>query len=314
MSSNRTSTSTSTTIDPNPVVGSSNYDEDEEYPYPWQILWLTLCLFTLGFPAKYRERLTYFRDLVPDVDAQGQKILPWTSQKTFSDRGEEKGGQKTMRQKQQEEWDRLNIAMSVITATSAAALAIQAAGPSPNQVYWLVTAFYSAAFGMSLQGLIMITYITISAGGASDEAIGRLARGDMFDKQPRWPVAFMMALPAILATYSSFALLAGLVAMIVQGPGESVATKTRPYIALAVVPVATTFLGLIFVIGLCEFGTYLEGRERKRAKQPQQAKPASIDQEKKRPSLIQLLSLSYYRKSTNLPGPGSSRDPPTVTP
>ncbi|KAG8742448.1 hypothetical protein FRC10_001415 [Ceratobasidium sp. 414] len=171
-----------------------------------------------------------------------------------------------MRQKQQEEWDRLNIAVSVITATSAAALAIQAAGPNPNQIYWLVTAFYSAAFGMSLQALIMITYITIAAGGSSDEAIGRLARGELFENQPRRPVAFMMALPAILATYSSFALLAGLVAMIVQGPhGESVVTQTRPYIAVAVLPVALTFVCLCFVIVLCELGTWIERRERKRA-------------------------------------------------
>ncbi|KAG8742446.1 hypothetical protein FRC10_001413 [Ceratobasidium sp. 414] len=115
----------------------------------------------------------------------------------------------------------------------------------------------------------MITYITIAAGGSSDEAIGRLARGELFENQPRRPVAFMMALPAILATYSSFALLAGLVAMIVQGPrGESVTTKTRPYIAVAVVPVGLTFVCLCFVIVLCELGTWIERHGRKRAPQP----------------------------------------------
>ncbi|KAG8718159.1 hypothetical protein FRC09_013095 [Ceratobasidium sp. 395] len=241
--------------------------DNGKYPYPWRALWFTLCLFTLWFPEKYRERLTYFEGLVPDKDKYGNEIPPWSSPKTFSDRGEKGDERLTMRQKQQEEWDRLNIAVSVITATSAAALAIQAAGPNPNQVYWLVTAFYSAAFGMSLQGLIIITYITISAGSASDEAIGRLARGQMFEKQPRWPVAFMMALPAILATYSAFALLGGLVAMIVKGPlgGPSIAAQNRPYIALAVIPVAITFVGLLFVIGLCEYGSYVEYSERKKA-------------------------------------------------
>ncbi|KAG8742445.1 hypothetical protein FRC10_001412 [Ceratobasidium sp. 414] len=150
--------------------------------------------------------------------------------------------------------------MSVITATSAAALAIQAAGPNPNQVYWLVTAFYSAAFGMSLQGLILITYTTISAGSCSDEAIGRLAKGQLFKSQPVRPVAFMMALPAILATYSSFALLAGLVAMILQGPGESVATRGGPYVVVAMIPVGVTFLFL-----LCEIGSRVERSGRKRA-------------------------------------------------
>jgi len=241
-----------------------------------RLIWLALCSLTLGFPDKYLERLTYFEDLVPDSGDPAKPLRPWTRPKTFSDRGDLGGGQqKTMRQKQQEEWDRLNIAVSVITATSAAALAIQAAGPNPNQIYWLVTAFYSAAFGMSLQALIMITYITIAAGGSSDEAIGRLARGELFENQPRRPVAFMMALPAILATYSSFALLAGLVAMIVQGPhGESVATKTRPYIAVAVLPVGLTFIGLCFVIVSCELGTWIEGRERKRAAKSAASRPA----------------------------------------
>jgi predicted enzyme related to lactoylglutathione lyase len=155
--------------------------------------------------------------------------------------------------------------MSVITATSAAALAIQSTGPNPNQVYWIVTAFYSAAFGMSLQGLILITYITISAGGSSDEAIGRLSKGELFDNQPIRPVAFMMALPAILATYSAFALLAGLVAMVIQGPGESVATKSGPYIAVAMIPIGITFFCLCFSVLLCEVGTCVEHRARKRA-------------------------------------------------
>ncbi|KAG9123009.1 hypothetical protein FRC07_000361 [Ceratobasidium sp. 392] len=165
----------------------------------------------------------------------------------------------------EEEWDRLNIAVSVITATSAAALAIQSTGSNPSQVYWLVTAFYSAAFGMSLQGLILITYITISAGGTSDEAIGRLARGELFKNQPVKPVAFTMALPAILATYSSFALLAGLGAMIMHGPGESASTKGGSYIVVAIVPVGITFVCLCFAVLFCEVGTWIERNGRRRA-------------------------------------------------
>jgi predicted enzyme related to lactoylglutathione lyase len=154
--------------------------------------------------------------------------------------------------------------MSVITATSAAALAIQTTGPAPNNVFWVVTAFYSAAFGMSLQGLILITYMTISAGGSSDETIGRLAKGELFEGQPIRPVAFVMGLPAILATYSAFALLGGLVAMITHGPGESAAVQSREYIALAIVPIAITFLCLIFSVVLCEIGTYIETHQRTR--------------------------------------------------
>ncbi|GAB1518639.1 hypothetical protein RhiTH_001702 [Rhizoctonia solani] len=169
-----------------------------------------------------------------------------------------------MRQKQQEEWDRLNIAMSIITATSATALAIQEAGPDPNSIYWVVTAFYSGALGMSLQGLIIITYMTISAGGSSDELIGRLAVGKLFKGQPVRPVAFVMALPAILATYSSFASLSGLVAMIVHGPGESLTIRNGEYIAVAIIPNAITFLFLVFTVAMCECATYIEGRERRK--------------------------------------------------
>ncbi|KAG9093855.1 hypothetical protein FRC06_011356, partial [Ceratobasidium sp. 370] len=74
-------------------------------------LWLLLCLCTLGFPDKYLERLTYFEDLIPESNDPNHPYQPWTRPKTFSDRGDASGsGQKTMRQKQQEEWDRLNIA------------------------------------------------------------------------------------------------------------------------------------------------------------------------------------------------------------
>ncbi|KAF8757831.1 Enoyl-(Acyl carrier protein) reductase [Rhizoctonia solani] len=139
------------------------------------------------FPAKYKERLRLFEDLVC------LKHEPWSLEASFSDRGEPfakannpGSSLKTMRQKQQEEWDRLNIAMSVITATSAAALAIEATN-GRTHIYWLVTAFYSIAFGLSLEGVILITYMTIAAGGSSDEGITRLARGILVsEKHPEF--------------------------------------------------------------------------------------------------------------------------------
>ncbi|EUC54850.1 transmembrane protein, putative [Rhizoctonia solani AG-3 Rhs1AP] len=234
-------------------------------------LWVGICVLALGFPNKYLERLVYFEDLIPNPN-----IRAWSQRKSFSDRGDS-SGLKTMRQKQQEEWDRLNIAMSVITATSATTLAIQATGPDPTNVYWVVTAFYSAAFGMSLQGLIINTYMTISAGSSSDEAIGRLTKGELFPGQPVRPVAFIMALPAILATYSSFALLGGLVAMIMHGPGESAAVHAGEYIAVAIIPVTITFLCLLLTVVLCEAGTCIERRERaKEAQETQQVENSSM--------------------------------------
>lgn len=154
--------------------------------------------------------------------------------------------------------------MSVITATSAAALAIQATSLTTT-VYWLVTAFYSTAFGLSLQGLILITYMTIAAGGASDEAIGRLAKGELIET---WsgvvkPTALIMALPAILATYSSISLLAGLVVMVFSGPGEGIETKSREYILVTMIPLGIAFLFLCVAIIVCELGVWIEIRGRR---------------------------------------------------
>jgi hypothetical protein len=157
----------------------------------------------------------------------------------------------------------------VITATSAAALAIQAVN-NTAQIYWLVTSFYSIAFGLSLEGLILITYLTISAGGASDEAICRLVQGKLLDeKQPGSklqgvkPVAFTMALPAIMATYSSMSLLAGLVVMVVAGPGQGVQTRSTDYIIATMIPVGGGFICLCIAILFCEIGTWIELRGRK---------------------------------------------------
>jgi disulfide bond formation protein DsbB len=149
----------------------------------------------------------------------------------------------------------------VITATSAAALAIQATSNN-IELYWLVTVFYSIAFGLSLQGLILITYMTIAAGGSSDEAIGRLALGKLVvssegSRGPVKPVVFVMALPAILATYSSISLLAGLVVMVVAA-GDGVQNRRADYIIATMIPVCGGFLCLLMAIIFCEVGTWYE--------------------------------------------------------
>jgi hypothetical protein len=60
-----------------------------------RIFWVVLCLMTLGFPAKYRERLRLFEDLIELSDE------PWTEPPTYSDRGDAVSNEKSMRQKQQ---------------------------------------------------------------------------------------------------------------------------------------------------------------------------------------------------------------------
>ncbi|KAG8736586.1 hypothetical protein FRC10_009146 [Ceratobasidium sp. 414] len=205
----------------------------------------------LGFPAKYRERLRQYEDA---MDLSGKA---WANPPTHSNAT-------MLRHKQQKEWDRLNVAVSVITATSATALAIQAVSQSV-EIYWLVTSFYSTPFGLSLQGLLLITYMTISAGGASDEAICRLAKGKLISKghfKVVRPVAFTMALPAIFATYSSLSLLAGLVTMVISGPGEGVQHRSSEYIKATMIPVGTGFLCLGVACCICEVGTWVEMRGR----------------------------------------------------
>lgn len=156
----------------------------------------------------------------------------------------------------------------MITATSAAALAIQATG-SNTSVHWLVTSFYSAALGLSLQGLVLVTYMTILAGGSSDEAIGRLARGELIPTGKLSivrPVAFIIALPAILSTYSSIFLLAGLVAMVVKEPGEGTQARRREFIIATITPVGLGFLCLLTTVAFCEIGSWIEIRQRRGSK------------------------------------------------
>ncbi|KAF8595386.1 hypothetical protein BDV93DRAFT_564412 [Ceratobasidium sp. AG-I] len=101
--------------------------------------------------------------------------------------------------------------------------------------------------------------MTISAAGSSDEVIGRLSAGAMFKNQPTRPVALMMALPATLATYSAFYLLAGLAAMIFEdrsAPDEDSARKS--YVVLAMFPICVVFVQLICSIVACEIGRLIE--------------------------------------------------------
>ena len=77
------------------------------------------------------------------------------------------------------------------------------------------------------------------------------------------PVAFMMALPAILATYSSIALLAGLAIMVVKGSGSGIESKSTEYILVTMIPVGLAFVFLCISVVMCEVGTWVETRGRR---------------------------------------------------
>jgi hypothetical protein len=130
-----------------------------------------------------------------------------------------------------------------------------------------VNAFFSAAFGISLEGLILVSYITVIAGGASDETLGLLARGDipLFGNGcSARPAALIMALPIIFTTYSAFYLLIGLIVMISQGPGTlDVQSQTNAFRLVSLIPIGFGFICMcsVFVVG--ELGTQYEFKKRR---------------------------------------------------
>ncbi|KAG9079407.1 hypothetical protein FRC06_007751, partial [Ceratobasidium sp. 370] len=161
--------------------------------------------------------------------------------------------------KQQKEWDRLILPLSVITATSAAALAIPAPFGTTN-IYWVATACFSSAFGLSLEGLIVITYLTVFGAGSSPETIGRIANGKGFLNGMVGPVAIVTALPTAITTYSSLFLLAGLLAMtIAAGEGGSIREHMKAFKAVVLVPVCIMLLCLLATVAGCEFFAWKEG-------------------------------------------------------
>ncbi|KAG8724677.1 hypothetical protein FRC09_015821 [Ceratobasidium sp. 395] len=165
----------------------------------------------------------------------------------------------SIRAKQQKEWDRLILPLSVITATSAAALAIPSPFGTPN-IYWLATAFFSGAFGLSLEGLIIITYLTVFGAGSSAETIGRIASGKGFLKGMTGPVAIVTALPTAITTYSSLFLLAGLLAMtIAADEGTNIQQHMAAFKAIVLVPVCLMLLCLAITVAGCEIFTWKEG-------------------------------------------------------
>lgn len=153
---------------------------------------------------------------------------------------------------------------SVITTTSAAALAIPGfAGPTS---YWMVNACFCAAFGVALEGLILVSYITIFASVVSDETIGLLAKGELSSfglTKSRKPAATFMALPVIFTAYYSLFLLLGLAVMVGQrNSSESFDYQANGYHVVTLMPIAFGFVCMCITTLCCEWGTYQELKSR----------------------------------------------------
>ncbi|KAF8603468.1 hypothetical protein BDV93DRAFT_606750 [Ceratobasidium sp. AG-I] len=223
-----------------------------------KLLWYTGCFITLGYAPKYYHKILKWQ--VYDLSKKDKNHIAYSE-----DFNSKKLGLDTsVRAKQQREWDRLIMPLSVITATSAAALAIPSPFGTPN-IYWLATAFYSVAFGLSLEGLIIITYLTVFGAGTSAETIGRIASGKAFLHGMVGPVAIVTALPTAITTYSSFFLLAGLLAMtIAADSGSSIRAHMGAYQAIVLVPVCVMLLCLIVTILGCEAFGWIETRAKEK--------------------------------------------------
>lgn len=126
-------------------------------------------------------------------------------------------------------------------------MAIPVAGP-PERAYWVVTALYSLAFGLSLEGLIIVTYISIWMGTrgtipASQEKEFTARDGGMGQ---RVKGAFL-SLPAAVTTWSCLCLLAGLLVMVFHGVGEGVETKHTKYVLVVTTPLCSIFAGICWM-------------------------------------------------------------------
>lgn len=109
------------------------------------------------------------------------------------------------------------------------------------------------------------------AGGASDETLGKLARGklkllDIFQISPKIP-ALIMALPLVFATYSSFFLLVGTIGMVMAGQRISKDDHPNPYYYLPLIPIGCGFISMLGTVMICEAGAYQEAQIRRRNKE-----------------------------------------------
>ncbi|CUA77919.1 hypothetical protein RSOLAG22IIIB_06872 [Rhizoctonia solani] len=216
-----------------------------------RLLWLAACLSTLGFAPKYYRKIQGWQVYDPsNTDKERKAYADHVNSRIL-------GMKSSKRAKQQREWDRLLVPLSVTTATSAGALAI----PSPfhSGTHWVATACFISAFGLSLEGLLLIMYLTVFGAGACAETIGRMASGKAFLKGMTAPVAFFTALPTAIATYSFLFLLVGLFAMIVAAgkPGD-INDHIFGFQIMVLMPLCATFATILGTIIGCESFAWLE--------------------------------------------------------
>ncbi|CEL59268.1 hypothetical protein RSOLAG1IB_03201 [Rhizoctonia solani AG-1 IB] len=218
----------------------------------FKVSWIGACILTLGYSSKYHQRILRWQAY--DLSNKNPNRRAYSTYINSKD----VGFKSSERAKQQREWDRLIMPLSVITATSAAALAIPSPFDTPN-LNWVATALYVVAFGLSLEGLVLIMYLTVFGAGSDPEMIGRLASGKGFLVGMSGPVAFVTALPTAITTYSSLFLLAGLLVMTIAADDASdVKDHVGAFQAIVLVPVGLMLVCLLGTIIGCEWFAHQE--------------------------------------------------------
>ncbi|CAE6399619.1 unnamed protein product [Rhizoctonia solani] len=214
--------------------------------------WIAACILTLGYSSKYHQRILRWQKYDPsNKDSKRRAYSTLVTSHGV-------GFKSSERAKQQKEWDRLIMPLSVITATSAAALAIPSPFDTPN-LNWVATALYVVAFGLSLEGLLLIMYLTVFGAGSDPEMIGRLASGKGFLVGMSGPVAFVTALPTAITTYSSLFLLAGLLVMTIAADDSSdIKDHIGAFQAIVLAPVGLMLACLLGTIAGCEWFAHRE--------------------------------------------------------
>ncbi|KAJ1308359.1 hypothetical protein OPQ81_004068 [Rhizoctonia solani] len=214
--------------------------------------WIAACILTLGYASKYHQRIVRWQ--VYDPSNKNSKHRAYSTDIKSRD----VGLRSSERAKQQKEWDRLIMPLSVIAATSAAALAIPSPFDTPN-LNWVATALYIVAFGLSLEGLLLIMYLTVFGAGSKPEMIGRLASGKGILVGMSGPVAFVTALPTAITTYSSLFLLTGLLVMTIAADDPSdIKDHIRAFQVIVLVPVGLMLWCLVGTIIGCEYFAHRE--------------------------------------------------------
>ncbi|EUC56188.1 transmembrane protein, putative [Rhizoctonia solani AG-3 Rhs1AP] len=234
------------------------------------LLWLAACVSTLGFAPKYYRKIQGWQVYDPsNTDKERKAYADHVNSRAL-------GMKSSKRAKQQREWDRLLVPLSVTTATSAGALAI----PSPfsSGTHWVATACFTSAFGLSLEGLLLIMYLTVFGAGACAETIGRMASGKAFLKGMAGPVAFVTAFPTAIATYSFLFLLVGLFAMTAAaGKSGNINDHLFGFQIMVLAPLCSTSAIILGTIVGCEIFAWLESRSKSERAKETKAKVAGLE-------------------------------------